>query len=84
MIKFTRQSVRPDGEALYRLEKDGEVLRENITLDEVVRAINRMDEERAGIDRRGDGAVVGGRPQGSPLRGGDDHLAVDRDPEERR
>ena len=49
MIKFTRQSVRPDGEVLYRLEKDGEVLREGITLDEVIYAINRMDEERAGL-----------------------------------
>lgn len=49
MIKFTRQSVRPDGEVLYRLEKDDEVLREGITLDEVIYAINRMDEERAGL-----------------------------------
>lgn len=54
MIKFTRQSVRPDGEVLYRLEKDGEVLREGITLDEVIRAINRMDEESLG-ERRGRG-----------------------------
>ena len=57
MIKFTRQSVRPDGETLYRLEKDGEVLRENITLDDVIYAINRMDEERAGVDRRGDPTI---------------------------
>ena len=49
MIKFTRQSVRPDGEVLYRLEKDDEVLREGITLEDVIVAINRMDEERAGL-----------------------------------
>ena len=49
MIKFTRQGVRADGEPLYRLEKDGEVLREGITLDDVIYAINRMDEERTGL-----------------------------------
>ena len=73
MIRFTRQSVRPDGEPLYRLEKDGEVLREGITLDEVICAINRMDEERAGLKktdcRTGAAALVRNDRTGEVRRG---------------
>lgn len=54
MIQFTRQAARSDGETLYRLEVDGVVVREDITLDEVIQAINRMDEESLG-KRRGRG-----------------------------
>lgn len=48
MIKFIRQGYRPDGETLYRLVIDGEIVREGLTLDQVIRAINRRDEERLG------------------------------------
>ena len=54
MIKFTRQSVRPDGETLYRLVIDGEIVREGLTLDQVVRAINRRDEKRLGREHTAD------------------------------
>lgn len=48
-IKFTRCAVRPgDGETLYRLEIAGETVREDLTLDEVIEAINRRDEEKLG------------------------------------
>lgn len=44
-VKFEKYAVRKDGEALYRLYLDGEPVREGLTLDEVVEAINRRDEE---------------------------------------
>ena len=43
MIKFVRAGTREDGETLYRLERDDVVIRDGITLDEVVEAINRME-----------------------------------------
>ena len=56
MIKFECHAKRPDGERLYRLIIDGETVREDLTIDDVVRAINARDEARLGMDhapRRG-------------------------------
>ena len=50
MIKFECHAKRPDGENLYRLVIDGRVVREGLTIDEVIEAINRRDEERLGED----------------------------------
>lgn len=53
-IKFTKYKRRPDdkdyvtgpdGQPLYRLYIDDEPIREGLTLDQVVEAINRRDEE---------------------------------------
>lgn len=53
-IKFTKYKRRPDdklyvtgpdGQLLYRLYIDDELIREGLTLEEVVEAINRRDEE---------------------------------------
>lgn len=50
MIKFECHARRPDGEKLYRLVIDGRVVREGLTIDEVIRAINARDEESLGAD----------------------------------
>lgn len=50
MITFECHSKRPDGERLYRLIIDGETVRENLTIDDVVRAINARDEKSLGAD----------------------------------
>ena len=50
MIKFECHAKRPDGEKLYRLVIDGRVVREGLTIDEVIEAINRRDEDRLGED----------------------------------
>ena len=56
-IKFTKYKHRPDdkeyvtgpdGQLLYRLYIDGEPIQEGLTLDQVVEAINRRDEEELG------------------------------------
>lgn len=47
-LEFTATGEAPNGEKLYRLEIDGETVREGLTLDQVIRAINRRDEERLG------------------------------------
>ena len=53
-VKFTKYKRRPNdkdfatdaaGDPLYRLSIDGEPVRDGLTLDEVVEAINRRDEE---------------------------------------
>ena len=48
MIKFECHAKRPDGERLYRLIIDDKVVREGLTIDDVVEAINAQDEERLG------------------------------------
>lgn len=48
MLRFECTGVREDGEKVYRLVINGETVREDLTLDEVVEAINRRDEERLG------------------------------------
>ena len=50
MIKFECHAKRPDGEKLYRLVIDGETVREGLTIDDVVRAINARDEKSLGAD----------------------------------
>lgn len=50
MIKFECHAKRPDGESLYRLIVDDKVVREGLTIDEVIEAINRRDEESLGAD----------------------------------
>lgn len=56
-IKFTKYkrspddkeyATTPDGQLLYKLYIDGKPIREGLTLDEVVEAINRRDEECLG------------------------------------
>lgn len=56
-IKFTKYKRRPDdklyvtgpdGQLLYRLYIDDELIQDGLTLDKVVEAINRMDEESLG------------------------------------
>ena len=48
MIRFEQTGRRPDGEKFYRLIIDGNVIRENMTLDEVIAEIHREDEENLG------------------------------------
>lgn len=48
MIKFECHAKRPDGERLYRLIIDDKVVREGLTIDDVVEAINAQDEEQLG------------------------------------
>ena len=43
MIKFEQTGQRPDGEKLYRLVIGEKVVRENMTLDEVIAEIHRAD-----------------------------------------
>ena len=56
-IEFTRYKARPEdkenatnaaGDPLYRLHIDGEPVREGLTIDQVVEAINCRDEESLG------------------------------------
>jgi hypothetical protein len=56
--RFEKYALRADGEPLFRLLLDGKVVREGMTIDQVVAAINRRDEERLGDDhspRAGEG-----------------------------
>lgn len=45
VIKFEQTGRRPDGEKIYRLVIDDRVIREGMTLDEVIAEIHREDEE---------------------------------------
>lgn len=47
-VRFEKHGSLPDGEALYRMWLDGDPVREGLTLEEVVEAINRRDEESLG------------------------------------
>ena len=56
MIKFEPCWSDPEGGKLYRLIIDDKVVREGLTIDDVVEAINDRDEARLGMDhapRRG-------------------------------
>lgn len=44
MIKFEQTGQRADGEKLYRLVIDDRVIREGMTIDEVIAEIHREDE----------------------------------------
>ena len=51
-LKFDKTGVDPDtGEPLFRLVINGRTVREDLTMDEVVEAINAQDEERLGEER---------------------------------
>lgn len=57
-LKFDKTGVDPDtGEPLFRLVINGRTVREGLTIDQVIEAINAQDEERLGEEhgpRRGD------------------------------
>ena len=44
MIKFEQTGRNPGGEKIYRLVIDDRVIREGMTLDEVIEEIHRSDE----------------------------------------
>ena len=50
MIKFEVCGADPEVGKLYRLIIDGETVRENLSIDDVVRAINARDEKSLGAD----------------------------------
>lgn len=50
MIKFECHAKRPDGERLYRLIIDDRIVREGLTIDDVVETINDRDEESLGAE----------------------------------
>lgn len=48
-LKFEQMGFRvEDGERLYRLVIGGRTVREDLTIDQVIEAINQQDEERLG------------------------------------
>ena len=48
MIRFYRTNGQGDEVWLYAMEIDGEVVARDLTIDQVVEAINRRDEETLG------------------------------------
>ena len=48
MLAFRQDGTLPGGEKSYRLVIDGETIAEGLSLDQVIEAINRRDEERLG------------------------------------
>lgn len=48
MIRFYRTNGQGDDVWLYAMEIDGEVIARDLTIDQVVEAINRRDEESLG------------------------------------
>lgn len=60
MLKFERDGTLPGGEKSYRLVIDGETIAERLSLDQVIAAINRRDEEKLGEEH------ALGRPDGAP------------------
>lgn len=50
MIKFEPCGEDSEGGKLYRLIIDDKTVRENLTIDDVVRAINARDEKSLGAD----------------------------------
>ena len=65
-LKVNKTGVDPDtGEPVYRILIGGRVVRKGLTLDQVIEAINRQDEEgllgndrHSGVRRDADGNVV--------------------------
>lgn len=47
-LKFEQDGTLPGGETSYRLVIDGETIAEGLSLDQVIAAINRRDEEKLG------------------------------------
>lgn len=50
-LKFEQDGALADGEKTYRLVIDGKTVSEGLTLDQVIRAINKRDEEKLGEDQ---------------------------------
>ena len=48
MLKFEQDGTLPGGEKSYRLVIDGKTIAEGLSLDQVITAINRRDEEKLG------------------------------------
>ncbi len=61
-LKFEQDGTLPGGEKSYRLVIDGETIAEGLSLDQVIEAINRRDEETLGEDH------APGRPDGAPAK----------------
>ena len=61
MLKFEQDGTLPGGEKSYRLVIDGKTIAEGLSLDQVIEAINRRDEEQLGEEH-------GTRPSQSPPR----------------
>ena len=74
MLKFESDGTLPGGEKSYRLVIEGELVAEGLTLDQVVEAINRRDEEKLGEEH------APGRPDGAPA----ERRKADRRPGEKR
>ena len=51
MIRFEPAGVNEAGEKVWDLVIEGQTARKGLTMDQVVEAINRRDEERLGWDR---------------------------------
>ena len=50
MIRFYRTNSQGDDVWLYAMEIDGKVVARDLTIDQVVEAINRRDEESLGAE----------------------------------
>jgi len=61
MLKFEQDGTLPGGEKSYRLVIDGKTFAEGLSLDQVIAAINRRDEEKLGEEH------APGRPDGAPV-----------------
>ena len=48
MLKFEQDGTLPGGEKSYRFVIDGKTIAEGLSLDQVIAAINRRDEEKLG------------------------------------
>ena len=68
MIKSEVCGADPEGGKLYRLIIDGKTVREDLPLDEVIRAINARDEESLGADHAVKLSQPGVSPGESPSR----------------
>ena len=51
MIRFEPAGLNEAGEKVWDLVIEGQTARKGLTMDQVVEAINRRDEERLGWDR---------------------------------
>lgn len=62
MIRFEPAGVNEAGEKVWDLVIEGQTARKGLTMDQVVEAINRRDEERLGWDRAPGGGNDGNDP----------------------
>ena len=69
MLKFEQDGTLPGGEKSYRLVIEGETIAEGLSLDQVIAAINRRDEEKLGEEhapRPSQSAPPTAPPRGEP------------------